>query len=195
MIANNFNAMTESEKRVTFARDVLWLIQNGDQRLKIELGQYFDTNIPETDVNLDADLRGVLIQSTRQCTGCALGALFYAALMKRNRLTVKDLISGTPGDHTYSLGAERDEILSYLQDFFNREQLDLIEAAFESWSWSAGYTTYYGKLTAHWMPDVREPSERLRLIMEHIVVNNGHFDPGRDDLKPVAIYHTPNFQY
>lgn len=85
--------------------------------------------------------------------------------------------------------------IKYLRRFFDRNQLKLIEAAFEGW----GDVDFYGSPKAREFYDavVEDEdkdvvaNERLRLIMENIIANKGTFVP---DILPQRVYVTPGFK-
>jgi hypothetical protein len=111
----------------------------------------------------------------KPCEVCAKGALFVAAVTRKNGIKMNEL------GLEYLNELNNSQIKEYLRDCFDVGQLDLIEAAFENWD-----LVEYGHLRrvspVHWAIDVHDPSLRMSMIMENIVKNGGLFKPERSKL-------------
>lgn len=194
-----FAKLTPSEKRVHIARDVIsqlrlkrliatpgvWLTGAGGNDL-------FDQG--EALEKKDVEVQKIL-KEQKECTGCALGGMFMCAVETANKLKVKDLTDFyeptqrdiDDGDTGPELGEiDGDDAFKYLRRFFSAEQLQMIEAAFEQ-----GEGAHDGGEAAKlFAENVEEPEDRMRLIMENIIVNKGRFAPHK---LPVQEWSTPGF--
>lgn len=195
-----FEALSRPEKRVAIARDVLAQI-----RLKKLIPTYGywltgpdqDDLFTEKDIKNNSELQEVL-GKTKECEGCALGGMFMCAVRAADKLKlgdldgVKDFLSDQEEDpeaypnrsaeHTV---VQMSDTFRYLEKFFSRSQLEMIEAAFES---NGG--TFHDAAGREFAIDADEPTDRMRLIMENIVVNKGTFRPEK---QPVQVWTTPGF--
>lgn len=174
-----FNALTPAAKRVAIARDVIAQLTAG--KYNARQGVYVQTHIEVTENNLKKDASLLLTQS-ESCTVCGIGGLVVSAICKADSLPVKSLKYARVG---YDLEISGPEAYKYLKKFFNQRTLNDIESAFEQHRFgvSNGAAADFGE-------DVDDGNERLRLIMENIVVNKGRFVPSQ---KPVLKWTTPNF--
>lgn len=176
-----FEKLTAKEKRVQIARDVL--AQLALKRLVATPGVWLsgknESNLySQKDIDKDRQLQEVL-KDRKTCTGCALGGMFMCAVERANELKISEL------DDAES-GIDFDDAMKYLGRFFDGEQLEMIESAFEqgSGATSAGYES------EEFCANVEDASERMRLVMENIVVNGGKFVPTK---RPKVTYVTPGF--
>jgi hypothetical protein len=198
-----FEALSPEEKRVTIARDVL--AQLRDKTLIPRPGYWLngvnDTGIfTVNQIKKNPELCDVL-KGVKQCEGCALGGLFMCAVKKFDRLKLDQLEGvrdynddvqyakddGYPvNDVTLDVdGITSTDAFNYLERFFSSQQLDLIESCFER---NLGETQ--SDEANNFIPEVNDPSERKRLIMENIITNKGKFCPEK---LPVLVYQTPGF--
>jgi hypothetical protein len=168
------------------------------------------------DVEKDAELRDV-INKTEVCTGCALGGIFMCAIKRVDDLKIGQLAAVKEAKHnvkqygydledalTHDMGPDLVDILKYMKRFFTENQLELIELAFEigsggiSSDGSAAHESARSFLVVdedRYHDDesegiINNDSDRLRLIMENIIVNKGTFMPAQ---KPVAHYVTKGY--
>jgi len=174
-----FKAMNAEEKRVAIARDVL--AQLKAEKLIARAGTFLTgqngDNIVPPETDKDEELQTIL-QNTEVCEGCAIGGMFMCAVKKANKLKVGSLESF---DFSRATHASRhglpeiteDDAFNYLSKFFSRNQLDMIETAFEFGDGARSSDD----ASADFVRDIEDDSERMRLIMENIVVNKGKFVP------------------
>jgi len=198
-----FEALTPSEKRVAIARDVLAQIHL--KRLVPTAGVWLDAAhwrglFTKNQVKKDAELRDIL-KGTKQCEGCALGGMFMCAVERADKLKLSELESGVMYNQEVENAKENGDTIdhitlddsaisesdafTYLGRFFSRAQLDLIESCFE-----LNCGTSYTDVGDDFCPDEGDASERMRLVMENIVVNKGRFMPEK---QPVCHWTTPGF--
>lgn len=177
-----FEKMSPSEKRVQIARDVL--AQLAAKRLIATPGIWLsgmrDNLLKSSDFVKDPELQKVL-GKTKQCTGCALGGMFMCAVERANKLKVGELSN----DSQKSGNIEFEDVFTYMEKFFSRNQLDQIESAFEK---GEGASDVYD--ANDWLEEVDDASERMRLIMENIVANKGKFVLSKP---PVKTWTTPGY--
>jgi hypothetical protein len=194
-----FAKMPKARKRVAIARDVL--AQLGTKIVAIT-GQYLASDLRQ--LNAADQLQKHLVK-IKTCKACALGAMFVCGVQIANDLTVRDSGLDSTG-RLRGIDRTRSTANVYLRRFFSREQLALIESAYEvtdmtdedndvtldedSLSDALEFTSDI-KGTGKYTPN--GDALRLRLIMENIVANKGTFKP---EIKPVAQYSvvTPGFK-
>lgn len=187
-----FKKLKPAEKRVQIARDVL--DQLASKRLIARSGHWLTipgnvslldekSAVKKKDVELQTVLSGI-----KTCEGCALGGMFMCAVERADKLKVSDLDGfGEVESCQDDLMVEGDDAFKYLGQFFSKSQLEMIEAAFEM-----GKGSVIGNSASYFCYQILDPSDRMRVIMENIVVNKGTFCP---DKKPesVIMYITPGF--
>jgi len=151
-----FAALSPERKRVRIARDVLKQLEDGRHRVALGVYMLLDEETGSTD--LQRELEGT------SCTVCALGACFVAAVTRQG---------GSCAFGSTAIGSR--EIRGALKGFFDADQLDLIEAAFEGghFVWMRADTSS----AVNFVSEVRDPAERLRRIMRNVVDNGGRFVP------------------
>ncbi len=174
-----FNSASLAEKRMTIARDVLERLDA--KKLIAQTGYYIKFRDEEGSMCRIETPEGELgrvfpeeIQTGKvTCHACALGSMMMATLDRFNGVTV----SGNE-ESSYPLG-KLDDILedslgAVLTEYFEIDQLHLIEACFEGWRFGTdGDTTRYRKTLS--------ADDRLRRIMQNIVDNGGTFTPLPED--------------
>lgn len=184
--------LTASEKRVLIAKDtVKWL--NAD-KIKATKGTYCKLTFSKEKLiqnkeKLDVILKGQVI---KPCKVCGLGGMFYSMVRRFDNITV-DV------DHTFygkyfirHLEYGNDTIYSQLGKYFSKDQLELIESAFEQRDMFAhqdlpdNYNSKYNlnkintviRATNFGLKfNAIENKARLRAIMNNIIRNDGVFIP------------------
>jgi hypothetical protein len=160
-----FDKLTPAQKRVRIARDVLAQLASG----KFIATQGLYVNGPEIEgAKAKASLQ-TLFKKQKSCEVCALGSMFVA-------------LSEDEKTACTFWGFGRDDCTDYLGKFFDQEQLDKIEDAFEE-----------GDVSGMPFASEAEAEDRMRLIMENIVVNGGKFDPSKQPEETV-LFVTPGFK-
>ena len=195
-----FEKMSPAEKRVQIARDVL--AQLAMKRLVPTEGIWLNGTNSErgdlfvkTDIKKNPELKD-LLKKRKTCHGCALGGMFMCSVERADKLKVRDLITENEPNFT------EDELIEfqaadcsvpegitfdYLEKFFDMEQLEMIESAFER---GAG-VCHYNSASA-FANVVEDPGTRMELIMQNIIVNKGKFVPSKKFETEIK-YHTPGF--
>ena len=166
-----FDKMTDSQKRVTIARDVIKILE-GEMlgiTMKAQNMTYFITSASiYSHLTPELELRNALIGE--QCTVCALGAAFTGAVMRSNNLTLGKL----------PCGVTNIIMRQYLNQWFSTRTLLMIEAAFEtnaSFAWSPACSKQDARRAADFGENFAKAHDRLIAIMENIIKNNGEFIP------------------
>lgn len=190
-----FEKMTPSEKRVTIAQDVLDQLES--KRLLASPGTWVANEEFEFYVSKGgAPVESLFCTQTgkkKKCNVCAMGALFVCAVERADELKVEDLSNTWVSDEStkkMKVNFEEEDVFEYMDRFFERDQLDAIETAFER---GAG-GTFHSDLAEGFAGYVEDASERMRLIMENIVANNGTFKFSVN-YRPVetTIFRTPGY--
>lgn len=174
-----FAKLSPADKRVAIATDVILQLRAG--KFDAQQGVYVSLDRELTKRELKKDASEVF--TNKSCTVCGIGGLFVSAVCNADNLPVSqiELYNETEAS------VEGESAYDYLVQFFDEEQLKAIETAFEQRD-DFGADDY----EAMWFADdVEDDNDRLRLIMENIIVNNGTFIPSQ---KPVQQWVTPNFQ-
>lgn len=184
-----FNKMAPNRKRVRIAKDVIE--QLDAKKLIAKHGTYLQLSSIAAKKKYDiryfswpdfedkkskiAETQISEVVSANSCKVCAIGAVFASAVKRANHCTIGDMNSDADGLN--------DDIFmrSYLKSWFSREQLALMEIAFDRTDQSidgdasgadddvldAAYN-FASKQTA---------GGRLRAIMQNIIDNDGEFVP------------------
>lgn len=173
-----FEKMTPAQKRVQIARDVI--AQIDASRLVPKFGTWLSTKnngplvTPSSVKDSNAELKDVL-SKVKQCTGCAIGGMFMCAVERADKLKIKELSDFWEEEgcdkNTQYVDIDDTDAFEYLSRFFSAQQLSEIEAAFER---NGGIE--FHDLAGDFAPECEEPAERMRLIMQSIIVGNGKFD-------------------
>lgn len=162
-----FQAMTDAQKRVAIAKDVIAQLESG-LIIKAKSGTYFASEgvnkavakaIQKSDDDwlddIELDLRDVLVSEQPTCSACAVGSMFICATLRQDNFNVV-------GDDI-----DRSSMEGQLT-YFEPDQLWAIEDAFESsWKLSDEETMTKGE---------ESDKKRLIAIMQNIIDNKGTFD-------------------
>lgn len=171
-------AQKKVDQRVEVAKDVLKHLRT----MKVAHGVYF-SNHRNPEIKLDipesGDLQKYLGKVTKACNVCALGGMFMSFVRLYD-----DVQFGSDGDdfdcikRNNHITTSRDLITQKLNNAgFSDDQLDLIEAAFET---EEDDPDYYSKETdpQYWFgSQFKTPKQKLKAIMLNIIQNKGVFKP------------------
>lgn len=169
-----FKKATKAQKRVMIAQDVLAQIKT--KRYFAESGCWVQPNINAAcEKNLkDEDSVQELFakKKIKSCNVCALGGLFMSCINLNNNTTIEDLKKEFYiGDFVY----DDSKISNGLNRIFTQKQLILIESYFEG---SEGYFKGDDEKTVIFLESYND-NERLEMIMQNIIDNNGTFKPNK----------------
>lgn len=173
-----FHKLSLGKQRVAIANDVLAKL--GAKKIvpsstylivpqALERASSYAAGDPN-DKKHNVDASAVLEALTSPCQVCGIGSLFIGAVAKADRLTLAQLNEVENGHYDESCSTRESEI-SYLKKWFDRDQLDLVEAYFEQGSCGEHYPTWDSPISQ------APKSRRLVMIMENIVSNRGRFHP------------------
>lgn len=177
-----FSKLSRSEKRVAIAKDVIEQLKIGV--IGARKGVYLNLEIPYSSPisNLlqigNKQLNKSMINGDVKCEVCAKGALLACHILKTNHITVSQAAKmdyeGDPDIY----------IRNRLAKIFSQNQLDLIEAAFETWVVADenrylqspyGAPTGIAKKAVEFGKNYENTTERLIAIMKNIIKNKGVF--------------------
>ncbi len=176
MTKEKFNELTDSEKQIAVAKDVLYRINIKQLLPKKSLFCGFNNG-----VIIDGEqLSTVLKRPNLQCTVCAKGGLFLSYIGIVNDYKLKD-------SRIHNGEANTSKEMDLLSDVFSKKQLTLIETSFEGrlYPWNESLTekeenkclAFYGKYkdTAH--EGKLDNTVVLIAICKNIIKNKGEFKP------------------
>lgn len=169
-----FRKMPLERQRITIAKDVLELLET--EKVIAQSGTYMEldsdieekywddwSTAPEAPVQLHE-----LIERSETCEVCGIGACFVAAVRRNDQVEASDM-SGASDD---------DFMRSYLESWFTKDQIELIEAAFEESSrFYKGPSRKLGQRASDFGKRYDSDEERMRAIFQNIVDNGGTFVP------------------
>ena len=114
----------------------------------------------------DIDAREV-INKLEKCEACALGNMMLSHVRVFDKISLEEI------------DGERDSITDTLGNYFEKNQLDLIEVAFEGemCGWYIYPTEEFDKAVENFTQKYSDVKKRLRAIMINIVRNDGTFKP------------------
>ncbi len=177
-----FKKATKAQKRVMIAKDVLAQIKA--KRYFPESGEWvkplWSDDQKSIDIKLDPNSSikdAFKSKAINSCQVCALGGLFMSCTNLNNNTTVQDMKT------EYYLGEvvqDNDKISNGLNRIFTQKQLMLIEIYFEG---GEGYFKGYSdeNLLVTFFESFND-DERLKMIMQNIIDNNGTFKPSKLDI-------------
>lgn len=165
-----FDALSNAEKRVAIAKDVILRIYN--EKIIASPGSLFG----DTESIADSELTIQEYFNEKPCSVCAKGALICSWIGNFNHYSKLDVIQF---DMDFRSGSWLDDP-SYIRypkellDIFGREMLDDIELAFEQelFSWHINYSEFKDDFESDWDSPYYED---IQAIMENIIANNGEF--------------------
>lgn len=176
-----------AQERVDIAKDVLeWLASDtliASEESFNEVGHsflgsrggYLSVRIPYGAEAKSADEVGDardFLKSQPQCRVCAKGALLYGAIMKFDGVALKDLIDSDD----YLQIASHNSSFEWLSQWFDPEQLQLMEAVYEG-DIEVEYREKYPGASSFLDAYEVRGKEGLRKIMKNIIENGGTFCP------------------
>jgi hypothetical protein len=159
-----YEDMTKREKAVAIAKDAL----NQLDKLQVVHGLYLESEPNNWAESGSAQCK--IDEISNGCKVCAKGAMFLSKIRLGNDWDFKDFKHNFKHDPFFNpffngvrLYTTDTAITTHLEDAFDKKELDEIEEAFEC---------------SHMLRHLRGAA-RLRVILEHIVNNNGRFDENK----------------
>lgn len=174
-----FKAASPAQKRVLVAKDVIKLIKL--RKVQPSTGDFLSEWSPvgyeDLARNHPRDLRELILEGKLEtCTVCALGGLMVGCTLYNDKVKYHEWGFTKIGDWI----ADDKPMPNGLNEIFSREQLILIEQAFER---GDGYFKADKENLEGTAAAVRfgirhgDPDSRLLAIMRNIVKNKGEFKP------------------
>jgi len=177
MINEEFINLSPAEKRIFIAKDVITHLKS--RKLYASTLGYFKNSRLFSEVfdgGQNVDLQAFLNDNQENCSVCAKGALFVADVIICDNFIVTN--------ENYNSSKAIEEKLEY----FSKEQLDLIEIAFEgckpfgsnnmfvTYDINNNITKSYSNII-RWRQNLKNPYSHAIMIaiMENIIENNGDF--------------------
>lgn len=145
-----FNKLPAKERRILIAKDVV---------KQIKLGIYNPKKMIYAKVESDVISQESLLKNPL-CEVCALGALLLSTIRLANKYTFDNFIG-------------KWECNEVLKKYFNKNQIQELEFAFEMWEANGGTL----KKAVEFGEQYQKPSERLVAIFENVIKNDGEFIP------------------
>lgn len=175
-ISTEFNRLSDRDKRVLVAQDALKYLKGGI--VEPTVGEYVQVTKSQNNSVQKDILTGIL-----RCKACQKGILLIAAVGREDHVPHSSLKHLSDGELIYSR-----------LDFFNINQLDLMETAFEKeitnvfnshLNSEAGRRdqtvvikpTPIATKAIKFGSSYSEPAKRMQGILENIIDNNGEFRP------------------
>lgn len=191
----NFEDISPAGKRVMIALDVIIKLKTNQFVAKAQtwLASINDHEfISNKDVKESRQLKSILNDLTKpddpNCQACALGGCFVAAVDLFNDITADDVADG-PVD---GLWIER--MSDYLGKFFEKDQLRLIEMAFEFGHGGFRPLNDEDRCASSMYWNAKDPETRMIAIMGNIIENKGEFKVPVSDVL-VELYHNEVSDY
>jgi len=173
-------------KRIMIATDVIKYLDA--KKIVSAPGTYLLANFarPEDMAVEDNKELDSLLKVASNCDVCALGAIFYAAVIRHDNLKIgilSEFDDIAEGDGYFGIFSST--MFIYLKEFFPQKELCFIEAAFEGnlVNWyddsDEGDRDYSGIIERcrEFSKRFEDPEDRMRAIMQNIIDNNGTFTP------------------
>lgn len=117
------------------------------------------------------------LQRLQKCHVCALGACLISQVKLFNKMAISKLVVEDKHNAKHQvIDPNRVIVSTLLSRFFSKDQLDLIESAFEvggDYNCQAPYSAD----AENFGEDYDDPKKRLKAIMANIIVNDGKFCP------------------
>lgn len=181
-----FKASAVAEKRVLIAKDVIAQVKAG--RFKVASGNWVapltrsGSDLSVDRFEGDESVQKLFLEGDiPKCQCCALGAMFMSCTLYNNKTTAIELEYVR---FSFSDYVEEGSFTNGLSKFFSKDQLILIESAFEG---NGGHfeldvgilegVELEGDKTSKWMDRLPNDKKRLVAIMENIIKNKGKFVP------------------
>lgn len=177
-----FLKASPAEQRMMIAEDVLARIAADNicpiKGFMFKLAEYSGATDLEIDRARDAILQKQIKEYVNRdgskCRVCAKGALFISLIGEINNMTFEE-------SHLLERNANNAQSMNHrkLSEYFDLEQLDLIEIAYEGKSFINECADYYliYKAKDFYAKRFASDEERLEAIMLNIIENQGEFKP------------------
>jgi hypothetical protein len=170
------SSLTPSGRRVAIAEDVIAGLNA--KRLIATSGSYVATELPIETHGDNVELQKILAENLKSCEVCAKGAMFIAAVEKFDKLKLN--IDEYNHHNVLEDFNQDDAVCDHLENYFKREQLDLIEKVFEGADFLEDIDLYNSKaieeenfVAVGYLFKFPDATDRMIAIMENVIRNKG----------------------
>lgn len=182
-----FKSKTKAQKRVLIAKDVIAQIQakkirasSGDWVANEVMNDLYNIAIWDESEKISVQ-KLLLAKASGECSCCALGGLMVSCTLFTNKETLENYHERFASELGYLVDAD-EKFDNGLNKIFSRQQLQLIEIAFEGGEgyFIPCYTNLPERLTykaTEFHDSFDNSKDRLIGIMENIIKNKGTFKP------------------
>lgn len=176
-----FWALSESDRRITIAKDVLKALNEGKLIAKERV--YLRAFLKPTKAIMNPSGDGIkseiqvntVLKKLQNCTACAIGSVFTCAALRADRLKIMKINYTLLSKDVFRINVN--SMQEYLRRFFSLNQLSIIECAFECNS-GFGNAAFPDRWKAMVFGEgYRTAYKRMQAIMRNIVKNDGEFKP------------------
>lgn len=175
----------KEEKRIVILKDALKHIKAN--RIIPEKGQVitYEDNVITSECDLeDKNIQKFLKTMNRKkkpCKVCARGSILFSSIWKNNKF-YKDLKKGNEANsHKVIIGkgvaSQKTKENEYLEKFFDKKQLALMESAFENNYNRSILTAEELQDCSNFYEEYNNSHDRLEAIIKNAIKNNGTFIP------------------
>lgn len=174
---SDFKRMSKTNKRITICQDALDQINRG----WVQPGHFGYMSVGGDLGCDDEEAQLALLTTDQSCRCCALGTLLISGVRCNNSLDPMDIMH--PDDRS---------IKDYFDDIFDRDNLSLVESAFEQKDHSELYSAYELKFDQNKNEYISHPliekaikfgnrysnpTKRVQAILRNMIKNQGIFKP------------------
>lgn len=176
----DFAKLTKPQQRVAIARDVIAALNA--KKIIAKNRVYIQNAILDNLIHKNPDEQVCnLMEQVPSCNVCVKGALFVAAVKRKDKLQAKDMLFD---DEPWITRLEDEESISkYLgtDNLFSKAQLTMIEDQFEKDT----IVDWENENFRIWRGDIQTADGRMRAIMQNIIKNKGTFRPKKSEMAKI----------
>lgn len=182
MSQRKFDSLTLAGQRVRIARDVI--DQLTTRKIRAKTGVYLSLGRIEDVVDFDDKSVQEVLEKTK-CEACALGSLFVASVRIKNGLLASESLDettiyvqdGSNSRYEDIVTCDNSVMRERLAEYFDDEQVDLIESAFETADMGDDDNLEQIEDAIAFGQKHINPTRRMKAIMQNIVDHRGTFTP------------------
>jgi|GEM_PF-3299686 len=169
------------------------LLQLRQKKVKAEIGKYVVVRDkgthkrydPSISLNRQRNLQIDSVLDKQQCQACALGTLFISRARIFNKIKICDIPDFQDGQITYDNRPSSSALNTQLQQYFDQQQLSLIEACFEGAPIGVAGRCLNSdeqvqEISERFITKYKTAESRLIAILKNIISNDGLFIPEKN---------------
>ena len=173
-----FEVASPAEKRITIAKDVI--VRINAKNLVAKRGSFLNVRSYSGDAGDSVSFKDLLntelsdeeiSDNDQSCRVCAKGSLFCSIIGRVNKVTIDQVRNEPFGNNFDDIGHQK------LAEYFSKEQIDLIECAFEDTSYLSIVNEEAAQEAYEFGAKYTNPTDRLIGICENIIAHQGTFIP------------------